>query len=415
MARRTKPRNVSVTMYNVGFGDCFLLSFEYADSDVRRVLIDCGTTSERKPHMTKVVDRILTDSGGHVDAVVVTHRHQDHLSAFGLAGLGKKLASLDPEVVIQPWTEHPEADPQAEAAPAVLTAAAHRQRVALREAQKFAAHLVAEPDRVLAGVAPRERRVLEKIAALSIPNKKAILCLAGMGKRRAYVSAGSRSGLEDLLPGVRVSVLGPPTLAQTETIRTQTQWDSDEFWKLWAGLAGVSAAHAPTAGGRSALFPRSPTRSIARAQSFVRWLVDKADSANGHNVRRIVRAMDGALNNTSVVLLFEVDGKGLLFPGDAQLENWQYALASKKNRQRLRSTALYKVGHHGSTNATPQSLWKLFRGRKARPPRLITLLSTEKGCHQGVPRKSLVDALEEKTDLYCTQSWRGKLSETITV
>ena len=141
----------------------------------------------------------------------------------------------------------------------------------------------------------------------------------------------------------------------------------------------------------------------------------KADSANGHNVRRIVRALDDALNNTSVVLLFEVGGKGLLFSGDAQLENWQYALASKGNRNRLRSTTLYKVGHHGSTNATPRSLWKLFRRRRARPPRLITLLSTEKGHHHRVPRQSLLDALEKKTDLHSTQGWGRRLSQTIPV
>ena len=34
--------SVAVRMYNVGFGDCFLLTIPMADG-VRRILIDCGT------------------------------------------------------------------------------------------------------------------------------------------------------------------------------------------------------------------------------------------------------------------------------------------------------------------------------------------------------------------------------------
>jgi hypothetical protein len=40
----------------------------------------------------------------------------------------------------------------------------------------------------------------------------------------------------------------------------------------------------------------------------------------------IVTTLDSYLNNTSLILLFEVNGKKFLFPGDAQLENWSWAL-----------------------------------------------------------------------------------------
>ena len=58
--------------------------------------------------------------------------------------------------------------------------------------------------------------------------------------------------------------------------------------------------------------------------------------ANGQDGRqrlnsllRIVRILDDVLNNTSVILLFDVPGTKplrLLFPGDAQIENWEYAI-----------------------------------------------------------------------------------------
>jgi hypothetical protein len=42
-------------------------------------------------------------------------------------------------------------------------------------------------------------------------------------------------------------------------------------------------------------------------------------------------------------------------------------LSEPKARVRLGGATVYNVGHHGSTNATPQSLWKLVRhqGRQA--------------------------------------------------
>ena len=67
------------------------------------------------------------------------------------------------------------------------------------------------------------------------------------------------------------------------------------------------------------------------------------------------------MNNTSVILLFRIGKVSLLFPGDAQIENWQYALDNKANRQLLAGVDVYKVGHYGSLNATPKTLWEGFK------------------------------------------------------
>jgi hypothetical protein len=72
----------------------------------------------------------------------------------------------------------------------------------------------------------------------------------------------------------------------------------------------------------------------------------------------------GDTNNTSLVLAFEWGppgkGKVLLFPGDAQVGNWLSWRDQKYEAEGvtmsaddlLRRTILYKVGHHGSHNAT---------------------------------------------------------------
>jgi len=96
----------------------------------------------------------------------------------------------------------------------------------------------------------------------------------------------------------------------------------------------------------------------------------------GEQLLQIVRSLDKEMNNTSVILLFQIGKKKLLFPGDAQIENWQFALQQKKYRSLLSSVNLYKVGHHGSRNATPKSLWKLFKNKSERKTsnRLLSLM-----------------------------------------
>ncbi|SRR6266508_718869 len=58
----------------------------------------------------------------------------------------------------------------------------------------------------------------------------------------------------------------------------------------------------------------------------VRWLVDHLAKHRTHSMTRLVRALDDAMNNTSLILLLEVGKLSMLFPGDAQIENWQFTL-----------------------------------------------------------------------------------------
>jgi beta-lactamase superfamily II metal-dependent hydrolase len=64
--------------------------------------------------------------------------------------------------------------------------------------------------------------------------------------------------------------------------------------------------------------------------------------------------LENAVNNTSVFLLLDVRGVKLLFPGDAQQGAWDHVLDDTGNRLLLGDLAFYKIGHHGSHNATPR-------------------------------------------------------------
>ena len=61
-ARRSKSA-LTVRMYNVGFGDCFLLSFPAPDRP-RKVLIDCGVHAAGPPKpvpFAEVVKAVVAD------------------------------------------------------------------------------------------------------------------------------------------------------------------------------------------------------------------------------------------------------------------------------------------------------------------------------------------------------------------
>ena len=80
---------VRVRMYQVGFGDCFLLRFEYAGQaePARHILIDFGTRQRAAGlDLADVAGEIDARTGGGPDVVVLSHRHQDHMSGYGGSG-----------------------------------------------------------------------------------------------------------------------------------------------------------------------------------------------------------------------------------------------------------------------------------------------------------------------------------------
>lgn len=419
----SKPEGLTVRTYQVGFGDCFLLTFLYPRSE-RHVLIDFGSTGKPKDVGSRLLDRVAADikqrCGGKLHAVVATHRHKDHIGGFATRkkgdGPGDIIASCSPEVVIQPWTEHPDAKPDAR------TAVADRTRLqafvgALDDMQRVAEHARDQASSIK-GVTKTVRHQLAFLGDDNVSNRSAVDNLMTMAKRCHYVHFGSRSGLEGLLPGVKVHVLGPPTLEQYEGIRSQRARDEGEFWHLHARAATPSPSSRRSTG---KLFPKAAT---AGNPAYARWFRDRVRTARGESLLELVRILDRALNNTSVILLFEVGGRRLLFPGDAQIENWEYALEHARNRaalkRKLANVDFYKVGHHGSLNATPKSMWRAFTKRSTDEDadRMRSVVSTMGKKHGSetrgteVPRRKLVAALKAETDYFTTQDLRGnKLSE----
>ncbi|MBV9746761.1 MAG: hypothetical protein JO099_23620, partial [Acidobacteriia bacterium] len=161
----------------------------------------------------------------------------------------------------------------------------------------------------------------------------------------------------------------------------------------------------------------------AESPPNVRWFIEQTRRIHADQMLELVRELDAVLNNTSVILLMEAGNRKLLFPGDAQIENWAYALRNPEWRKLLANVDLYKVGHHGSLNATPKSLWKLFRhkGGEQEPDRLMTLCSTRSGKHGNarlgteVPRRALVDELRTSSAFVSTEDHGARLTEVFEI
>jgi hypothetical protein len=417
-----KPVSATIFAFNVGFGDCFLMRFQYQGDMRRHVLIDFGSTrkpkfgTDAKPKktpgkfMVQVAKQIKELCGGKLDIVVATHRHKDHISGFSTnksgTGPGDVIASCKPTLILQPWTEHPRAARNAKISPDQQEASMMFARE-LNDMSRFSSSVfqIAKADRKRGIFDSRTRKALSFLGENNIANKNAIKNLQAMGDERRYLAFGQDSHAGEILPGVNVDVLGPPTLEQSSKISKQKSHNEEEYWHLQA--ASLRSDLAAFREEKSA-FPDHASDDIPQ---WARWGSGRLKNIKASMLMPIVRRLDRQMNNTSLILLFSVGDKSLLFPGDAQWENWSYALGKEEVCEKLKSVDVYKVGHHGSLNATPKSLWRLLenKGDKSDPDRLTSIMSTKHGVHghshdTSVPRETLVDELKKHSHYRDTEA-----------
>src|SRR3990172_4319384 len=90
-------RSVRVRMYRQGLGDCFLLTFTNTDQKQHHMLIDCGVlplSSGGSGRLDLIAQNILAETSRHLEVVVATHEHSDHISGFKSAS---EFFGLNPE------------------------------------------------------------------------------------------------------------------------------------------------------------------------------------------------------------------------------------------------------------------------------------------------------------------------------
>jgi hypothetical protein len=400
-------------MYQVGFGDCFLLSFEYAGQaePARHILIDFGTRQLAAGlDLAAIAGEIDTHTGGGPDVVVLSHRHQDHMSGFGGDGTDAVVGRWKPRLVVRSWTEDPAAPADATgpggaspggASPGGAGPGGTGLRAGLDQGRAFAGAL----SRAILASSRGLRGDVRELALAQLANQAAIdrLNAWSQGGKGVYVSYGQPLALDAVIPGVTVHVIGPPTVAQHPAVAKERS-TSPEYWQLYQGLAATGA------------FDPAAVEATAADERLIgpeRWLVERLQAPQLRSLLRIVTALDHAMNNTSVILLIQAGDRRLLFCGDAQIENWEYALSFAPDRKAildlLQEVDLYKVGHHGSRNATPRTLFNLWTEPTTRDRAMTALMSTKPGVFPGkpgsgteVPRQTLLTALRQRMPLHST-------------
>jgi len=362
-----------VRMYRQGLGDCFLISLPRTDGGNRPfyVMIDCGVvlgTSDPSTIMTQVMDNIVAVTGGEIDLLIATHEHWDHLSGFVQAK--ESFDKLTVRQVWLAWAENP--DDQ-------LT-----QKLKKEKGQALAALRMGLSQMQLAGDSDGATELNGILEFFGVA--KGATTSDALDNVRAKVKpAELRYCLPTDPPAVptgtnaRFYVLGPPYDEKMLRKINPSAGNKETY-----GLAldsfplfmdGAGTALGDTDDGRP--FDQQYEIPFAYAQSapelnFFRQQYWQAGNAAPDAWRRIdtdwlggsselALQLDSLTNNTSLVIAIELpDGDVLLFAADAQVGNWlswqdrSWTVDGKAvtGPDLLGRAIFYKVGHHGSHNAT---------------------------------------------------------------
>lgn len=365
-----------IRMYRHGLGDCHLVRLKREGQDDYTILVDCGVilgTSNAKAQIAKVMADIQKETGGRIDLLVVTHAHGDHVSGFIQAEA--EFRALTIGKVWMAWTEDPDDEfaksllSERNKAKDVLEAAENRMRFA--GAGEEADELAGIMGFFNAGKGPRTTEDAVQVAReLAKDGKPPVYCRPGDAPYRPEGVAA------------RLMVLGPPR--DEALIRKSTPSGRNPETYEAAGYPMFMNQLGPLAP-ESAGGPFSSLEEIpfdtAKTLPFFRghyWTGSAADD----DWRRIddvwlgsavdlALKLDSDTNNTSLVFAIELDGESvsgqpgrdvLLFAADAQVGNWlswaNVAWEAPEGEDPVggldlvRRTIVYKVGHHGSHNAT---------------------------------------------------------------
>jgi hypothetical protein len=465
-----------IRMYGQGLGDCFLLAFPRSRSagETPRagaarpvyVLVDCGVvggTPDGPERMRAIVrdirettrdEDIPPDANGkprgHLDLLIISHEHWDHLSGFVQAQ--QEWNEIQVDALWTAWTEKEDTS----GLPAVLKRILAKQQQALAQvadrALKFglddqhetvlglmsflsdaattgqsfaAAPSVRDAFTIAKALAPKERHVFcEPGDVHRVPGSDAVAYVLGPPRSDEWLSRLNPSRrTPETYEALTAEAAGPAAEARPRPDAAPLSGPAFSLQGMAEGRSAFNAFVMPLLGpslasagdstdgagngtdtipgtddrsaemdeyDRSFPFDRSVRIPIVVAESEAERAPEAYPALASyfdevHHWRRIdfdwlavaeafALQADNLTNNTSLVVAFELPPAGeggerkvLLFAGDAQVGNWlswddihawqpvdgaKPAQAQPDMADLLQRTAFYKVGHHGSHNAT---------------------------------------------------------------
>ncbi|MFW9844385.1 MAG: MBL fold metallo-hydrolase [Candidatus Thorarchaeota archaeon] len=347
-----------IRMYNVGLGDCLLVSIP-AIRGQKHLLIDFGSTrGKNKKDLEEIWKNIQTQVGDDDLAVILTHGHMDHFK-----GLYNHLDDLDNKASVLVTTYH--------------LRTKETRRLGTREGPVLSSldsHLSNLRGRLGRGDMDEDT---EEIAQERVDTDEMLdeICQR-IGNRVRYVHRGSRGILTAFLKGTRssVDILAP---------------EKENEVYLDASFGRVLSKDRQKKLGRGLI---------------LQALKERISDRDNQGIRDILWAERSYDNETSLVLLLNWKGKKILFAGDAEDVSWKIM----HDKGVLEPFDVLKVSHHASKNGTPlkeSEIWRNLMGDEPRARKF--LVSTYPRKDWGIPSRSLLKELSSFGEIESTEKVKG--------
>jgi beta-lactamase superfamily II metal-dependent hydrolase len=450
----TELQTLRIRMYRQGLGDCFLLTFTNSDQKKHHMLIDCGVLPLSKggnQRLDRVAQNILAETDRHLDVVVATHEHADHVSGFKSAneffGVNPKKKPNQPTQVGQvwlAWTENKEDEQvkkilaRTETLGLAITAAmqgmAETQSQPIQDLLLFSGNYLDADDALSDaealgveanpnGVPKKKFKIAKTIAQImdwlrawgpvdylepgdvrEIPEFGIKFYILGPSRKMSMLGGGGPDGRPGSMPvaggGLKLTQSRAFLAAAAHNAGLEleaapgeglSQADLDSIYRLSLPFDPTRFLELNEAGKPYPLPEQAnyPDRLQAMYRDFFNEFYGDGvkEATQGPKWRRIdsdwlqmgeqlALQQVSTVNNTSLVFALELteSGKVLLFVGDAEEESWQTWENTSTNLDKLlANTVVYKVGHHGSINATDQEVLQ----KKMTHPDLVALIPVD--------------------------------------
>ena len=384
-------KSVAVRMFKLGTGDCFALKFMDAQDRVTfKMLIDAGAQRGPKERLEPYVKELIEHMGGHIDVLVVTHEHQDHVLAFhACKNIFKKSLTID-EVWLA-WTEEDGDDKVEEWREEYgkKKKALHKAFTELKKLQRnpafmrqFEEHLNGGPGGGRAFKAHEHFvNALETFDALHMDdNRSYVGGLKGMKavkedlgiKKFQYLTQGKILQNIKGLTGINIYILGPPNNwkeVKKEKGKGNEAYKHNKDLEIVRGFTNLFLDDRGGAMRNTTPFEKgfvsSPDQKIRQTYNTDENAWRRIDHEWLYSSAKLALRLNRGINNLSVVMAIEfaTSERVMLFPGDAEIGSWlSWHDIDWKDLETddqtpfvtrlLNNTVFYKVAHHLSHNGT---------------------------------------------------------------
>ena len=377
-----------IRIYNVGFGDASLLTWNEDSGETKNILIDFGNAPSLKdePYYTQTLNDIRRITDEKIDLLICTHQHLDHYGGF--YSKIKEFKKFEIKMLFMPYIK-----PASKKKIRKVRELVHGLVNSKLATEIFSDHFITKDESTSENPDEIDKK-WQAITNLVKPTNAYFLHRESKEIPRLIRQLGFKK--------LKIEILGPEP-------NTEIYLSSAEDWiKNLISFFYNSSDVDPNAKGLSL-----DSISAMKTLSFIEVVEKSKPELVKEFIRKngnISEYADKVINNTSLVLKFNYKvgnkNKFLLFPGDAEFESWQQIFEASKKGQYSISAHFLKVSHHGSHNGTSNIIAKkIFQpDSKNGNIAVISTLSGIYGKENEVPSKEVMEILDRYAKVYSTET-----------